>query len=120
MADLTRLQERMPNSAVLFVRAQDEVVMELNTEETLYSQLEKIGYLNPKGSRSTSWLTRSSRCQLLNSTLNFHQHLLPILRRQARAYLIQASTQVLSMVENCMSRLLGRYKFYSEIMLQLC
>ena len=104
------LKERLPHSAVLFVRAQDDVrdAMELNSEENLYSQLEKIGYLNPKGSRATSWLTRSSRCQLLNSTLNFHQHLMPILRRQARAYLIQASTQLLSMVENCMSGLLGQ------------
>ena len=108
LADLIRLQERLPNSAVLFVRAQDEVLMELDTEEKLYSQLEKIGYLNPKGAKSTSWLSRSSRCQLLTSTLKFHQHLMPILRRQARAYLIQASTQLLSMVEKCMSRLLGR------------
>ena len=103
---MTRLQERLPNSAVLFVRAHDEGLMELDTEEKLYSQLEQIGYLNPKGSKSTSWLSRSSRCQLLNSTLKFHQHLMPILRRQARAYLIQASTQLLSMVEKCMSRLL--------------
>ena len=107
--DLVQLQERLPNSAVLFVRAQDDnVIHELNSSEQLYAQLESIDYLNPKGTRATSWVTRSSRCQLLNSTANFHQHLIPLLRRQARAYLIQASTQLLSMVESCMSRLLGK------------
>lgn len=108
LSDLKRVQELLPHSAVLFIRAesQDEPI-DSNCSE-LYAQLENIGYLNPKGTISTSWLSRISRCQLLSSTFNLHTHLVPIIRRQARAYLIQASTQLLSMLETCMSKLLDR------------
>ena len=108
LEDLKRVQELLPHSAVLFIRAESQdVPIDSNCSE-LYTQLEKIGYLNPKGTISTSWLSRISRCQLLASTFNFHTHLVPIIRRQARAYLIQASTQLLSMLESCMSKLLDR------------
>ena len=109
LVDLKRVQELLPNSAVLFIRARlhDEPLDEL------YTQLEKIGYLNPKGTISTSWLSRVSRCQLLSSTYNLHTHLVPIIRRQARAYLIQASTHLLSLLETCMSKLLDRFVYCS-------
>ena len=108
LVDLKRVQELLPHSAVLFIRAtQKEEPLDATCAE-IYSQLEKIEYLNPKGTITTSWLSRISRCQLLSSTYNLHNHLVPIIRRQARAYLIQASTHLLSLLETCMSRLLDR------------
>jgi hypothetical protein len=109
--DLKRCQELLPHSAVLFIKATKHEPADPECPNALYSQLENIGYLNPKGTVSSSWLSRISRCQLLPSTFNLHTHLVPIMRRQARAYLIQASTQLLSMLESCMSKLLDRFVF---------
>ena len=106
LSELSHVQQLLPHSAVFFVRAKDT---EDVTETSLSEQLESIGNLSSKTAKSSSWLTRANRCQLLHSTINFHNHLVPILRRQARAYLIQASTQLLSLIEKCMSSLLNRY-----------
>ncbi|CAG5098943.1 Oidioi.mRNA.OKI2018_I69.XSR.g16109.t1.cds [Oikopleura dioica] len=103
LEDLKYLQKRLPHSAVLFVRSAK------NEEESeLADQLENIGYLNPKGFTTKSWLNRASRCQFLPSFTDFHVELEPNIRRQARAYLIQASTHLISLLESCMSKLLNR------------
>lgn len=84
LEDLKYLQRRLPHSAVLFVRSAK------NEEESeLADQLENIGYINPKGFTTKSWLNRASRCQFLPSFTDFHAVLEPNIRRQARAYLIQ-------------------------------
>lgn len=106
LEDLRVLQKRLPHSAVLFVRSAKTDIIEEDSENA--NQLQDIGYLNPKGFTTKSWLNRASRCMLLPSFTEFHVHLESIIRRQARAYLIQASTHLISLLESCMSKLLDR------------
>lgn len=89
LEDLKVLQKRLPHSAVLFVRSAKTDIIGEDSENA--NQLQDIGYLNPKGFTTKSWLNRASRSMLLPSFTEFHVHLESIIRRQTRAYLIQVN-----------------------------